>query len=253
LPGTDKAGGNVGWKFAPQKTSLPLSPFIIMRWTDVPIHFIDFEGSIASGILEYGVVTLRGGRVEKTDTRLCRAIGRVRDEDAAIHGLTAGLVARFDPFACEEEFTRFATLRETGPLGAHFANAENSLIKSAWPYPRQSPDFARGGAHTVAEWGPWIDTGRLHGEIFPQLESGRLETLVATFGLQAELDALAAQHCPEGRRRYHAALYDALAAALLLLALGRRPGFADMSAAWLLQMSTANPDKRDAMRQGELF
>jgi DNA polymerase-3 subunit epsilon len=224
-----------------------------MLWTDIPIHFIDFEGSIASGILEYGVATLRGGRIERTRTRLCRAIGRVRDEDSAIHGLTAGLVARFDPFACEEEFAHFAGLRETGPLGAHFAHVENSLIKSAWPYPRRSPDFARGGSHTSAEWGAWIDTGRLYGEIFPQLESGQLETLIATFGLQGELDSMAAEHCPEGRRRYHAALYDALAAALLLLSLGRSPGFAGMSVPWLLQMSTANPEKRDALRQGELF
>lgn len=224
-----------------------------MLWTDAPIHFIDFEGSLASGILEYGVVTLRGGRVEKTRTRLCRAIGRVRDEDAAIHGLTAGFVARFDPFACEEEFAHFAALRETGPLGAHFAHAENSLIKSAWPYPRPSPDLSGGGGRTIADWGPWIDTGRLYAEIFPQLESAQLETLVATFGLQAELDALAALHCPEDRRRYHAALYDALAAALLLLSLGRRDGFSRMTMAWLLEMSTANPEKRDAMRQGELF
>lgn len=224
-----------------------------MRWLDVPIHFIDFEGSIASGILEYGVVTLRGGSVEKTTTRLCRASGRVRDEDSAVHGLTAGLVARFEPFANEAEFARFAALRESGPLAAHFAHAENSLIKSAWPYPRQSPDFARGDGATIAEWGPWIDTGRLCAEIFPQLKSGQLETLVAGFGLQAELDALAAAHCPHDRRRYHAALYDALAAALILLALGRRAEFAHMSISWLLQTSTANPEKRDAMRQGELF
>lgn len=224
-----------------------------MPWTDTPIHFIDFEGSIASGILEYGVVTLRGGRVETTRTRLCRAIGRVGEADAAIHGLTAGLVARFDPFACGAEFEHFAALRETGPFGAHFAHAENSLIKSAWPYPRLSPDFARGAPHALAEWGPWIDTGRLYCEIFPQIECGQLETLVATFGLQPELDALARAHCPEDRRRYHAALYDALAAALLLLALGRRAEFARMTLPWLLQMSTANPEKRDAMRQGELF
>ena len=104
-----------------------------MLWTDPPIHFIDFEGSIVSGILEYGIVTLRGGRIEKTHTRLCRATGRIREEDSAIHGLDAGALARFAPFFCEEEFARFAALRETGPLGAHFAHVENSLIKSVWP------------------------------------------------------------------------------------------------------------------------
>jgi len=225
-----------------------------MRWKDTPIHFVDFEGSIASGILEYGVVTLRGGRIVSAQTRLCRAVGRVRDEDVAVHGLTAGLVARCEPFACAEEFARFAQLRETGPLGAHFAHVENSLLKSAWPYPRQSPDFARGGGGPmVVDWGPWVDTGRLYAEIFPQMESFQLESLVRVFGLQAELDAVAAEHCPEGRRRYHAALYDALAAALLLVSLGRRAEFSGMTVPWLLQMSTGNARKRDALRQEEMF
>ncbi|MDR2675547.1 MAG: 3'-5' exonuclease [Opitutaceae bacterium] len=224
-----------------------------MRWTDTPIHFIDFEGSHASGILEFGVATLLGGRVTETRTRLCRATGRVRAEDSAVHGLRADTVAHCAPFA--DEFARFAALRETGPLAAHYAHVENSLLKSVWPYPRASPDFSRSektpGA--VIDWGPWIDTGRLYAEIFPGLESGRLSSLAAASGLQEELDALAREHCPPGRARYHAALYDALAAALLLLALGRRQEFAAMSLPWLLQMSTANPAKRDTLRQDDLF
>jgi hypothetical protein len=34
-----------------------------MIWTEQTIHFIDFEGAIAGGILEYGVVTLLGGEM----------------------------------------------------------------------------------------------------------------------------------------------------------------------------------------------
>ena len=235
-----------------------------MRWTDTPIHIIDFEGSIASGILEYGIVTLLGGGIAMTQTRLCRATGRVRDEDAALHGLTAGLVARCEPFATAEEFSFFARLRETGPLGAHFAHAENSLLKSAWPYPRRSPDFARGAAAgnggndanaTTIDWGPWIDTGRLYAEIFPhsQLETLQLESLVRVFDLQAGLDAIAAAQCPANRRHYHAALYDALASALLLISLGRRAEFSEMTVPWLLQMSAGSAQKRDALRQEEMF
>lgn len=223
-----------------------------MRWTHVPIHFIDFEGSIASGILEYGVVTLHGGLVSETQTRLCRATGKVRADDEALHGLSVEKVAKHAPFA--EEFARFATLRASGPLAAHYAQAENSLIKSVWPYPRVSPDFARmdrGGS--LADWGPWIDTGRIYAELFPQLKTGKLAELVGIFGVQGELDALAAEHCPKERRMYHAALYDALAAALLLLALGRRPEFARMTVPWLLQTSTANPAKRAALQQDNLF
>ncbi len=78
---------------------------------------------------------------------------------------------------------------------------------------------------------------------------GRLEELIAACSLQPELDALAAQHCPSDRRRYHAALYDALGGALLLLALLRQPRFTKATIPWLLQMSTLDADKRGAMQQ----
>lgn len=221
-----------------------------MRWTEQPIHFLDFEGSAASGILEYGVATLAGGRIVETRTRLCRATGRVRPEDSAVHGLHEAELASSAPFADDWEY--FAGLRERGPLAAHFAGVENALLKSVWPYPRSSPDFARPGGR-AAEWGPWIDTGPLCAQAFPQLPSARLADLVASCGLQAELGRLAAANCPAERRRYHTALYDALAGALLLARLALEPAVADQSVAWLLAMSTLNPEKRAAIRQRDLF
>lgn len=221
-----------------------------MHWTGQPIFFIDFEGSLASGILEYGVVTLRGGQIVETKTRLCRATGPVRPEDAAVHGLQEDDTAAQAPFTGDWDY--FAGLRERGPFAAHYAHIENSLLKSVWPYPRTSPDFARPG-EGAAEWGPWIDTGRLYAQFHPQLPSGRLEDLVRACGLQAQLDSLAAAHCPAARRQYHAALYDALAGALLLARLAAESAVADKSVAWLLAMSTLNPEKRDALRQGKLF
>ena len=221
-----------------------------MRWTGQPIFFLDFEGSLASGILEYGVATLLGGRVVEARTRLCRATGPVRAEDAAVHGLRAEDVAAAAPVAADWEY--FAGLRERGPLAAHYAAVENSLLKSVWPYPRSSPDFARPGGRTT-EWGPWVDTGRLYAQVDPVPSSLKLEDLVTAGGLQGPLDALAAAHCPPARRHYHAALYDALAGALLLGRLAGEPAVAEKSTAWLLQMSTLNPDKRDALSQGRLF
>ncbi|GAB1490096.1 hypothetical protein MASR2M8_25530 [Opitutaceae bacterium] len=215
-----------------------------------PIHFIDFEGSLASGILEYGVVTLQSGVIIDARTRLCRATGAVRSEDVAVHGLEARDVAGEQPFAADFDF--FAGLRETGPLAAHFANAENTLIKSVWPYPRTSPDFARDGG-AVTDWGPWIDTGRLYPQFYPTLNSARLEDLVAVFGVQAALDQVAAQWCPPERCRYHAALYDALAGALLLARLVTEPAIKGRPLAWLLANSTFDPEKRDAINQGNLF
>ncbi len=221
-----------------------------MSWIEQPIFFVDFEGSRTSGILEFGVAEVLGGKIVSTRTRLCRAMGRVRAEDVAVHGLREDALAAHEPFADEWEY--FAGLRERGPPAAHYAGVENALLKSVWPYPRNSPDFARPGQRVV-EWGPWIDSARIYAQLYPQFDSGKLEALVAACGLQAELDALAAVHCPTGRRRYHAALYDALAGALLLASLAREPRLATLTTMQLLALSTLDGEKRDALQQRELF
>ena len=221
-----------------------------MSWTEQPIFVVDFEGSRVSGVLEYGVATLLGGRVVEAATRLCAATGRVRAEDVAVHGLSEPELAGRAPFADEWEY--FAGLRERGPLAAHYAGVENALLKGVWPYPRPSPDFARPGERIV-EWGPWLDSARIYGQLYPQLASGKLEDVIAACGLQGELDGLAAQFCPVERRRYHAALYDALAGAVLLASLAREPAVAGMSVMQLLALSTLDGAKRDALTQRELF
>lgn len=221
-----------------------------MSWTEQPIFFVDFEGSQVSGVLEYGVVTLIGGRVVEVATRLCGATGRVREEDAAVHGLHEAELAGREPFAAQWEY--FAGLRECGPLAAHYAGVENALLKAVWPYPRSSPDFARPGERIV-EWGPWIDSARIYAQLYPQLESGRLEALVGACGLQGELNGLAEDFCAPQRRKYHAALYDALAGALLLGSLAKEPAVARMTMMQLLALSTLDGEKRDALQQGKLF
>jgi DNA polymerase-3 subunit epsilon len=221
-----------------------------MSWIEQPIFFVDFEGSRPSGILEFGVVEVLGGKIGSTHTRLCRPLGRIRPEDTAVHGLQADSLEAQAPFADDWEY--FAGLRERGPLAAHYAGVENALLKSVWPYPRNSPDFARPG-ESLIEWGPWIDSARLYAQLYPQFDSGRLEALVTACGLQAELDALAAVRCPPERRRYHAALYDALAGALLLASLAREPKIAALTTMQLLALSTLDGGKRDALQQRELF
>src|SRR5690606_13603396 len=124
---------------------------------------IDFEGSSSSGIVEYGIVSLLGGEIAAARGRVCRPVGRVRLEDQAVHGLDPAGLADAAPFA--DEFDLFAELRASGAFAAHFANAENTLLKGAWPYGRSAPDWGRTDGGLTAEWGPWIDTGRL----YPQL------------------------------------------------------------------------------------
>lgn len=221
-----------------------------MSWTEQPIYFVDFEGNRTSGVLEFGVATLLRGEITEVRTRLCQPTGRVEAADTAVHGLGPRELEGLRPFADEWEY--FAGLRERGPLAAHFAGVENALLKSVWPYPRNSPDFARPGARGF-EWGPWIDTGRIYGQVYPNFESSRLESLVASAGLTPVLEAAARRWCPEGRRRYHAALYDALGGALLLGALAHDPQLALLSTMQLLALSTLDPRKRDELQQRELF
>jgi len=220
-----------------------------MSWLKHPIFFIDFEGNRNSGVIEYGVVKLADGVVVETKTRLCRSQEIIRPEDQQIHGIKNEMCDLEANFSDDWEY--FASLREQAPLAAHYAGAENSLLKATWPYPRQSPDFVRSNA-TVREWGPWIDTARLYSQFYPNFKSGGLEDIIEAAGLRNELQLCAEKHCPLSRRSYHCALYDALAGALLLNALALIPDVAQLSLAQLITLSTLDPVKREELEQTEL-
>lgn len=222
-----------------------------LPWTDSIVTVVDFEGNQQSGVLEYGLVTLRKGKVIQTQTRLCRPTGTIRPEDSAVHGLTLAETSQAEPFASCWEI--FCEAREQGPLAAHFASTENGLLKQTWPYPRHSPDFF-GLGEMVSEWGPWIDTGKMIPALFTNITSAKLEILLAAFQLQDALDELAATHCPAGRAHYHCALYDALASAVLLLHLETYAEFRGRSLPWLLEYSAPERLRRKGVfRQRMLF
>lgn len=184
------------------------------HWKDIPIHVIDFEGGPRTGIVEYGVATLLGGEIVDARTRLCAAKSPVPLLDTQCHGLRDADLAGTEPFEAESDI--FLRLRETGLLAAHHARVEQGMIKAVWPYPRAVPDFASPGAADVVDWGPWVDTHRLAVAWHPQLAEHKLGYLMRWFSLEKKLTPLAEKFCPPKRRKYHCALYDALAAALLL-------------------------------------
>ncbi len=217
---------------------------------DTPIHVIDFEGSRQSGIVEYGVVTLHGEKIVAAHTRLCAPIGTISDRDRMQHGISeeaAAGAARFDA-----EWRFFAELRATGPLCAHNAAVEDGLLRTVWAYPRNSPDFSEDG-QTTATWGPWLDTLYLYRRIYPQLQSHKLADLIGQFDLQASMDEQAKLYCPEKRQRYHCALYDTLASALLLRRLYEEPELQSLSLRWLFLQSSSTDAARDSMGQQDLF
>lgn len=216
-------------------------------WTEQPIHFIDFEGNLRSGILEYGVATLRAGQITATHTRLCAPKARILEDETAVHGLREDDLRGCAPIS--EDWIQFSGWRASGPLAAHSAAAENSLLKSVWPYPSLSTDHSRPG-ELRADWGPWLDSAAIYPVLFPSLGSAKLGELVSSMGLQTELDGLALAHCPENRRHYHCALYDALAGALLLCALARFEETAKLSLPRLFVLSARSGEKRDEIQQG---
>ena len=42
-----------------------------LYWDEAPIHVIDFEGGLQCGIVEYGIVTIKGSSIESVATRFC--------------------------------------------------------------------------------------------------------------------------------------------------------------------------------------
>lgn len=217
-------------------------------WSSVPLHVIDFEGSPRTGVVEFGVATLLGGEIVATSTSLHAPRVPVPAIDTQCHGLGAKELKGRLPF--ESEWDRWVSLRRTGLLAAHNATVESGLLRGTWSRPSVVPAFV-GEETSVAEWGPWIDTCRLARAWAPSLGDFRLSSLVSALRLAPRLEALAAEHCPAGRRRYHCALYDALAAALVLRALCGLEGRSAAPLSQLVRESVSAADADDLM-QGEL-
>ncbi len=221
-----------------------------LYWDETPIHVIDFEGGPQCGIVEFGVVTLKGFSIESVSTRICRPKATIPKREQAVHGIGSAEANTEAPF--REEWDRFAGLRESGPLSAHFASAENTMLKSVFPYPRQSPSWVD-EKRSVATWGPWLDTGVLYRELGDNRSSMKLKTLILEYDLQTDLDALSRVHCPIGRQNYHCALYDALASAMLLSFYCREFCDERMTLLQLVARSQGNAIKRQKVEQRELF
>ncbi|MEX0330897.1 MAG: 3'-5' exonuclease [Puniceicoccaceae bacterium] len=204
-------------------------------WKSTHIYMLDFEGSPASGVVEYGVVHLIGGQINATETSLCRPTGSIHSRDREVHGIGETEAMAHELFS--SHYAHFVELRRKGIFAAHNRHAENSFIKNTWAVPPVVPDW-RAGFGTSQEWGPWVDTLSLYKSIFPGLDSYGLGDLVKTFGLQQQLEAAANEYCPQKRRKPHCALYDAIASSLLLTYLESLDEMCDrMSIRWLLQLS----------------
>lgn len=202
-----------------------------MMWTEIPIYVIDFEGSYAGGVVEYGVVKLRGVQIEETATRLCSPDRWITGAESAVHGIKSREVAAERPF--RDDYPEFIEWRKTGVFAAHNHSVENHFLRKVWPSPPFVPDWEKPGRNRN-DWGPWLDTLALYRKLYPDLEDHSLMALVSVFQESGRLTSLAEKYCPTNRCRPHAALYDALASALLLIRLAEDPGFSTASLFWML-------------------
>ena len=213
-----------------------------------PIHVIDFEGNRRTGIVEYGVVSLLGNKVVSTLTGLSRPSGKISDRDRFQHGINESDVCDCELF--QSNWETFSGLRASGVFCAHSAGVEDALLRRVWPCPRLSPDFFDLNNNEIT-WVPWLDTLSIYRRIYPDQDSYRLEDLNLLFELQADLDRIAKVQCPSGRRHYHAALYDALASALLLTRLYDEPDFGAVTLYWLLRQSQPSGAAQNSIGQQE--
>ena len=216
-------------------------------WSDVPLHVVDFEGSTRTGVIEYGVVTLLHREIFSTTTKIHAARASVSTLDTQCHGLSDQDLVNQTPF--ESEWDYWISLRRTGLFVAHNATVESQLLRLTWPRPSAVPSMVEQGVQT-AEWGPWVDSYRLARVWLPTLGDYKLASLIKVFKLQDQLDVLAARYCPSQRRKYHCALYDALASALVLRTLCAGQGRSQSTMAQLVQDSLSLPAREDSM-QGE--
>ncbi|MDR3143723.1 MAG: hypothetical protein LBT57_02670 [Puniceicoccales bacterium] len=167
----------------------------------VPVHVLDFEGKLQSGIAEWGIVSLEGQKLIATRTQRCR----LQDSSEEISGNCADF---------KENAAYFLQLRRTGIFCAHSCSVEDNLLRSYWASPGYVPSFT--SVSSVTTWGPWLDTCAIWMHMVPGLVSYNLMDLIQSYSLRDSLRQVASEYCPSGRAYPHAALYDALATSLLL-------------------------------------
>ncbi len=69
-----------------------------MSWTRSKIAVLDFEGEIRTGVVEFGIVIIKGSQIISTETKQCRPRGKLQQKSIEIHGLRERELARLETF-----------------------------------------------------------------------------------------------------------------------------------------------------------
>lgn len=155
------------------------------------LYVIDFEGTRDIGIHEYGVVTLSNFQISGTKFVICD------------NGLQ------------QKDLKYFTEIRQNGLFMAHNAYVEDRLLR----YYFASPGYVKELSGIIGSrtgWGPWIDTRVLYKNFFRSLTDFSLKSLIEQFQLSTKLYSAASEFCDISCTGYHCAIFDALAASILL-------------------------------------
>lgn len=204
-----------------------------------PVYVVDFEGSLKTGVVEFGVVSLEQGSILSAETGMCRPEQSQDPRDVLLHGLRDEMLQRQPAFDTYRE--PFHEYRRRGLLAAHHAVVENGFLAKYW-HTVPAGDADSHAYPSLGSWGPWIDSRRVYQCCYRGLSDYGLMSLIRQFSLQTQLDDLAATHCPADRQKPHCALYDALASGLLLLHVKEQTGLGVRD--WVrLSQSGGDPDR----------
>lgn len=204
-----------------------------MKNKEIPIVAIDFEGSRALGIVEYGAAEFLGGELVEVHTRLCCPLEKISERDAKFFDISDEQARKEKPF--RDDLPLFIKLRQKGIFAAHNAIVEDSLLRAQAPSPALVPNFID-GTQTIT-WAPWLDSYIFCKNVYPALESAKLSNAIAALGLVEKLNLLAEKFCPPARRKWHCALYDAIACGLIYSHTCAQEGFENVSLGWLAKYS----------------
>lgn len=211
---------------------------------EVPVYAIDFEGSLQTGILEYGIVGLtpREG-IFFTETQLCKNRANIPANESCCHGLCAKNLESYEDFS--QYLDTFIGLRKKALFCAHNAAFENRLLSAYCPF---VPEGYAIPQVPNQQWGPWLDTWFLYRK-YLKTQACTVEELIHFCNLSEVLSRLAGKFCPEGRRNFHCALFDALACAVLFLNFVRSEEGIGKNLLWLLQQSSPRSISEELKQQ----
>lgn len=207
---------------------------------DFTVYVLDFEGSLKTGVLEYGLVGLTAKKgIFFSETKLCKNRENISASETACHGICAKELVNCEDFSCEIE--KFVRLREKAFFCAHNAAFEDTLLSAYCPI---VPNAYHIGFSQERRWFPWLDTLFLYKKYVKNQGCG-LRELIEVCGLWNILQQLGEKFCPDGRKNFHNALFDSLACALLFLNFIRSDIFKGKSLAWLIEQSSPKEEAMD--------